>query len=234
MIDRLLLIPTKLDQERDELADAWVKLGGSVMKVDKFWVRPDIGTKDIAFYGNETFCLVLSQVLERTLVIVKDDIIADLDKVWTKRQLEIKTINECLSSSFPKFIKSVVPKAIKAKVYQNSQDLKTAAGQYDPAEKVIQSDIIDIKAEVRVFVLDKTISDLAFYEGQGNIEDAKRFGLEFLNNCRILLPKTFVMDLGFNEIDGWFVIEFNSAWGAGLNGCNPNKIIDCIISATIK
>jgi hypothetical protein len=232
MIDKLLLIPAKLDKERDELAETWITLGGQVMRIDKFWVKPGIGTRQVAIYGNETFCLVLSQVLQKTLVTVEDEVIASLDYVWTKRHVQVKTLAECLGGAFPRFIKSVVPKAIKANVYRSAEELKSHVGQYDPAEMVIESAIIEIMAEVRVFVLDKTIADLAFYYGDGSIENAKRFALEFFSNCKVQLPRTFVMDLGFNEIDGWFIIEFNSVWGAGLNGCDPMKIINCILSAT--
>ncbi|WP_394337843.1 hypothetical protein [Chitinophaga silvisoli] len=41
------------------------------------------------------------------------------------------------------------------------------------------------------------------------------------------------MDLGFNEVLGWFVLEFNASWGAGLNGCRAEKVIDCILAATL-
>jgi hypothetical protein len=30
----------------------------------------------------------------------------------------------------------------------------------------------------------------------------------------------------------WAVIEFNATWGAGLNGCNPEKVIAAILAAS--
>jgi len=42
------------------------------------------------------------------------------------------------------------------------------------------------------------------------------------------------LDLGFNEKDGWFILEFNSSWGAGLNSCNAQKVIDYIHIATVN
>ena len=55
---------------------------------------------------------------------------------------------------------------------------------------------------------------------------------DFLKDATIMLPKTFVIDIGYNTDLDWFIIEFNSSWGAGLNNCNPKKVIDAIIEAT--
>jgi len=101
-------------------------------------------------------------------------------------------------------------------------------------EKLICSDIIKVTKEVRSFILDKKIMDLAFYEGEGDIEAPKNLIEEFLSHTKLALPKTFVLDVGFNKEDGWFIIEFNSSWGAGLNFCNPSKVIDCTKAATIN
>ena len=56
----------------------------------------------------------------------------------------------------------------------------------------------------------------------------------FLKHHSIDLPETYVIDLGYNKTDGWFVIEFNASWGAGLNGCSPNNVINAIRAATIN
>ena len=88
--------------------------------------------------------------------------------------------------------------------------------------------------EVRSFILNKKIVDLAYYEGKGLLEEPRKFIENFLEETQIQLPTTFVLDVGYNENDGWFLIEFNSCWGAGLNFCNPTKVIDCLKAATIN
>jgi hypothetical protein len=42
----------------------------------------------------------------------------------------------------------------------------------------------------------------------------------------------YVMDVGLVPGTGWVVIEFNAAWGAGLNGCDPNRILPAIEAAS--
>lgn len=46
------------------------------------------------------------------------------------------------------------------------------------------------------------------------------------------LPRAMVVDVGFVADRGWAVIEFNAAWGAGLNGCDPEKIVAVILAAS--
>jgi len=76
--------------------------------------------------------------------------------------------------------------------------------------------------------------DMAIYEGNSNLNSAREFLTDFLQNHSIDLPKSYVIDLGFNQTNGWYVIEFNSSWGAGLNSCDPDKVIVGIREATIN
>jgi hypothetical protein len=46
------------------------------------------------------------------------------------------------------------------------------------------------------------------------------------------LPRAVVVDVGLIAGRGWAVIEFNAAWGAGLNGCDPEKVLPAILEAS--
>lgn len=168
------------------------------------------------------------------MISPKDEIISELDREWIKRDIELKEIGQIDKIVFPKFVKPVIPKLFKGQVYTTQEELINSVTDIKPEEKILVSNIIQVESEVRTFILDKEIKDLAFYEGVGNIEEAKLFAQKFLDTTDKQLPKTFVMDLGYNNELGWFIIEFNSSWGAGLNFCNPEKVIDCIKSATIN
>ena len=43
-----------------------------------------------------------------------------------------------------------------------------------------------------------------------------------------------IIDLAYSEEAGWFILEFNACWGAGLNSCKAENVIDCIIGATVN
>jgi hypothetical protein len=230
--ETILIIPDKPDKESDALAKVWESKYGEVMRVGKFWIKPETKGKKVALYGYDSFCLVLAQILNLDMISPKDEWIALLEKQWINRKIDIKEIRQIDEIIFPKFIKPTIPKLFKGQIYASKIELSEAITDIKEDEKLIISTILAVDKEVRVFVLDKKIQDLAFYEGEGELEDAQIFATNFLKNTDLDLPKTFVMDLGYNKNEGWFIVEFNSSWGAGLNFCKPEKVIDCIKEAT--
>ena len=234
MKNELLLIPDKPDIERDAIASTWEKHVGQVKRIGKFWEQQDIYSKRVTIYGIDTFSLVLAQVIGVSLIEPKDESLADIPKKWIKRKITILTIADINESLFPTFIKPVKPKTFKSQIYQNYTGFLEETKGINPNEQLIQSAIIPIESEARAFILDNHILDISIYEGQADIVDAKSFLVSFLLNQTLDLPKTYVIDIGYNTYDGWFVIEFNASWGAGLNGCNPDKVILAIREATIN
>jgi len=234
MKNEILLIPDKTDTERDRIAKSWEAKGGEVKRIEKFWIKPEVGEKRVSIYGYDTFCLVLAQVLEIEMIMVKDETIAELSERYLKRSIEIISIKESSKINFPKFIKPVTPKLFKAEIFKSTADLNSKIEGIDVSERLICSDLISVNKEVRSFILKREIKDLAFYEGTGEINEAREFIADFLKNCKLKLPNSFVLDIGFNEKDKWFIIEFNSSWGAGLNFCEPAKVTDCIREAAMN
>lgn len=234
MKDELLLIPEKVDTERNSLAQSWVKNGGQVLYVGKFWIKPETHNKRITIYGNDTFVLVLAQVLNLNLLSTKDEEVASIDFKFVKRNLDIISVNQVNQIQFPKFLKPVKPKLFKAQVFTSIKGLNEVIHSLEKEELLICSEIIEIEKEVRAFILNQKIMDLAYYQGNGELDIPKAFIRSFLQNSKINLPNSFVLDIGWNKKQKWFIIEVNSSWGAGLNSCNPEKVINCIREATIN
>lgn len=231
----VLFVPEKFDSERQEVIETWISLGGIAIKIGKFWVKPDFDTtKKVAIYGNDTFALVLAQVLNMNLVSVDDTLISNLDIKWTKRKIRITNLNKIELNIFPIFIKPVIPKQFTAKTYNDLTEFLLSTSNLAESENVILSEIIQIECELRSFVYQNKILDSAIYEGNGEILEAQIFLHKFIESNSTILPETFVIDLGFNQLQGWFIIEFNSSWAAGLNNCKAEKVIDSIVNATIN
>jgi len=229
-----LLIPDKVDLEREAIATSWQEKIGSVIRIGKFWKKPELPeAASFAIYGNDTFGHVLAQLLNANLLSPKDDLIAYLSKDWTKRTIQQKTLSNKASLSFPSFIKPIQPKLFKAAVYINSYEFERTTKGLTKDTGILVSEIILIEAEARVFTLNNKVIDLSIYEGQADKKFAFDFAQDFLDNHPNLFPKTFVLDLGFNQQQGWFVLEFNATWGAGLNGCQPENVIAAISVATV-
>ncbi len=232
-LNTTLLIPSKPDLERDSVANSWEENKGNVKRLDKFWIKPELETQNIAIYGNDTFSLVVAQVMGVELVSPKDEDIALVEHKWVKRNINIGTIDELNGLNYPCFIKPVVPKTFTSKIYNSHNSIAQSTKGLDSSELVIISSPITIECEVRSFILNNKLRDLSIYEGNGDLREAKKFIYSFLENTSGW-PSTFVLDVGYNSKDGWFIIEFNSTWGAGLNGCSPDKVIPCIEAATIN
>lgn len=102
-----------------------------------------------------------------------------------------------------------------------------------PKTKVLVSEVVnDIKAEARSFVCDGVIADLALYEGSADVVKGREFLTDFIVSYGGELPSVVVIDLAFSSQRGWFVLEFNACWGAGLNGCLAERVLQCVARAT--
>ena len=231
--DTILFLPDKEDIERDAVALAWRKRGGEVLKIGKFWNPPMIENKYIKVYGNNMFCLILEQKLNIKLIFPDDELLIKLRNDWTKRKIDIVSLDKMCKDQFPAFIKPVVPKLFTAQIYKSMEELKKECKGLEESTKVIISEIVHIESEVRCFILNQEIITLSVYEGEvADYNEVTIFIDNFLKFNHYLLPKTLVLDVGYVKDRGWIIIEANPTWGAGLNGCNPEKAIICILEAT--
>lgn len=232
----VLLLPEKSDAEFEALAAAWLKTGAEVRRLGKYWIKdPELEDRTIAIYGNQPFAFVLAQIYGATLIAPDDELILRLDQSWTKRSLSVKQKMELQVTDFPIFIKPLVPKMFAAKVFQTLEEFTLfTQGIADQEEMLTATIINEIAAEARCFIKDGVLKDLAFYEGAADIKAATDFINDFLHHNDEKLPAVVVVDIAFSDAKGWFILEFNACWGAGLNGCDAGKVLDCISGATIN
>jgi hypothetical protein len=230
----ILLIPEKTDIEFEQVFKTWTENGGEIRRLGKYWIKDEtLNGQNIAIYGNHTFSLVLAEIYKVELISPEDKDIAKLDQKWVKRNIELKTISDITENIFPIFIKPVVPKLFVASVFSTFKDFEKATFGLEKTEEILTSKIIDdIKAEARGYLKKGIIKDIALYEGNANIKEVELFLQNFAENNLDILPEVVVIDIAYSEKIGWFVLEFNACWGAGLNNCKAEKVIDCIIDAT--
>lgn len=231
-----LLIPEKTDVEFDQIVLAWQQRGGDLKRLGKYWVKDDtLAGRPIVIYGNQTFALVLAQIYNVQLVFPDDTLIARLEPTWTKRMVRQLMISELRGTDFPAFIKPVIPKLFLAGIFQTQADFNTVVAGLQDTETILLSDIIpDIQAEARSFVNNGVIADIALYEGAADLTSGRQFLSAFIAAHQNELPEVVVIDIAYSEQRGWFVLEFNACWGAGLNNCNAELVMDCITGATIN
>lgn len=225
-----LLVPERSDVERDAVAAAWQAGGGELLRLARFWQPPELARERVRVYGNDTFCLVLAQKLELELVSPADDLLGQLEPALLGRTIELLPLAELERLAFPRFIKSAVPKLFAARVYASAEALREETRGLEPDTLLIASDIVEIEAELRSFVLDDAVVTIAGYEGREvPLDDAAAFVQRVIATG--LLPRTCVIDVGWIRGQGLAVIEANASWGAGLNGCDAHAAARSISAA---
>jgi hypothetical protein len=223
-----LLIPAKRDEERDQVAELWASTVGPVIRIDRFWEPPDIDQRTVRLYGNDTFCLVLAQLLDLELVSPADDWLFSLPTDALGRRIDRTALRDTGSITFPRFVKPIIPKQFRAAVYPNLAALEVETRGLDDDTELLVSEIIDISAEARCFVLDAAVEAAACYEGDGDATGAVQFVAALVQ--AVAVPKTLVVDVALVG-DRWYALEANATWGAGLNGCDPHGVVSCLLAA---
>lgn len=231
----VLLIPEKTDIEFEQVFASWTRRGGQIQRLGKYWIHDEaLAAQRIAIYGNQTFALVLAQLYHRTLLSPDDTLIARLDPSWTKRHITLRQIGQMTTAHFPVFIKPVIPKIFLAGIFETLTAFKEAtAGLLETEEILVSAIVTPIQAEARSFIMDGRIMDIALYEGAADLGTGNSFLEAFVQHHQTELPRVVVIDIAYNEQTGWFILEFNACWGAGLNNCSAEKVIDCIMGATV-
>ena len=231
-----LLIPEKTDTEFEAVFATWTNNGGIIRRLGKYWIKDEtLAGTPLAIYGNQTFSMVLAQIYNVDLLSPDDAFIARIDRKWTCRTIELRQIGQVQERDFPIFIKSVIPKLFIAGVFQNPESFKDVTRGLQDTEEILTSTIVDpISAEARCFIMNGEVKDIALYEGSADIMSGREFVGRFMAAHKDGLPHIVVVDIAYNADLGWFVLEFNACWGAGLNNCNAENVIECIIEATVN
>ncbi|RMG11038.1 MAG: DUF4343 domain-containing protein [Planctomycetota bacterium] len=228
--DLLLIISNKPDRERDAVAEVWEVGGGEVLRLGRFWDPPPVERDRVRVYGSDSFSMVLAQRLDLELTSPRDEMIAELDASWLKRDLRAMTLADLAPTAFPIFVKPVTPKLFRASVYESHPALVTECQGLEDSTAVLVSEIVTFEAEARTFVLEGEALTCSVYEGTADATEAKAYVNDLVQAAEF--PNTCVLDVGLIAGRGWALVEANAAWGAGLNGCDPLEAAKCIARAS--
>jgi hypothetical protein len=111
------------------------------------------------------------------------------------------------------------------------------------------SDVVEWDVEWRCFVLDREVRTASPYWRDGRLaqtddadwpaaEDEAREAIAYAGRVvadpRVALPPAVVVDVGRLRGGRWAVIEANSAWGAGIYGCDPDRVLDVVRRGLVR
>ena len=218
--DLVLAVPAKPDVERDAVATAWQRAGGTVVRLDRFWEPPALPVERVRVYGPMTFALVVAEVLALELVGPPPDLLTGLPRWATGRDVVVTTLGSVAAADLPAHVKPLAPKLFPATVVADVARLRQLTTGLDAHTPVLVSEVIRLHNEVRCFVHARWPLTAATYEGEHR-PGALEFVGAVLAAAGLSCPAA--LDVGWTD-RGWVVIEANDAWGAGLNGCDANRV----------
>jgi hypothetical protein len=194
------------------------------------------------------FAEFVAQTCQLALLQPPLDFAANLPPTYRQRDIRFTSLDEARRRGGPAFFKPADDKCFPAGVYASGAELP--GKDFLPDETpVLIADAVDWQAEYRCFVHDRTIAALSIYLRDGELarssdgswendpveaKEAREFTEKVLAEPTIDLPPALVIDVGKIRVRGWAVIEANPAWGAGIYGCDPARVLPVLARACIS
>ncbi len=211
------------------------------------WRAPDwLRDFDPVLYGEPLFAAVVAEALDLALLEPTQDWLITLPDEFLIRQIRYGTLGEARMESRA-FIKPADDKCFTAKVYERGSEIPDSDALTD-ATPVLISEPVHWTLEFRSFILERELLTISPYLRDGELcqdtkgqwvatetelSHAEGFIHNVLADERVALPPAVVIDVGLIAKRGWAVVEANAAWGSGIYGCDPDRVLKVIRRACI-
>lgn len=194
-------------------------------------------------YAEALFAPEFASQLGLDLLSPPDDWLVTLPMEYKSRTIRLTTLGEARSLDRPMFVKPPNDKSFPAQAYTGD----TLPEGYDDDMPVLVSDLVEWDAEFRCFILDRMLQTCSVYSRGGELqresgfeatavelETVSAFVSTLLADPRVSLPHATVLDVGTLTDGRWACVEQNAAWGAGIYGCDPERVLPVVRAACHK
>lgn len=208
------------------------------------WRVPNelLSVQEPVFYLESLFGPSFAEQFGYRMIEPPDDWLPRLPIDYRKRTISLMTLDEARRIEGKAFIKPANDKSFPARVY-GGHELPEG---YEGDSPVLVSEIVEWKKEFRCFIPDRRLMTSSIYLRDGVLQRENGFATQvdevremtefveaILSDDRVEFPRTAVMDVGVIKGAGWAVVEQNSAWGAGIYGCDPHAVLDVLRYAAL-
>jgi len=233
-----LILTPRFTEDAQALWRTAPLLGWGVERLTSWKVSEELRTvSEPVLYLEALFGPVLADQFGLRLLEPAVDWLPRLPEEYRKRRVSLMALREARSLQEPAFVKPPNDKSFPAKVYTGAE-LPTG---YDEDSPVLVAEIVEWEKEFRCFVLDRQPRTLSVYLRGGELQREKEFEAEdaelaeaeefvqtVLADGRVDLPRSTVLDVGVIAGRGWAVVEQNAAWGSGIYGCDPVRVLEVL------
>ena len=164
---------------------------------------------------------------------------------YTKRIIKTISLKQAKEIDQSMFIKPSLSKSFQSGVYEKKNLLQKTLNLPDEM-LVLISEPVKWTLEYRCFILKRKVLTMSVYRRydqlynenlkspEEEIQEAKSFIDEVLQDNRVESPPGIVIDVGYIENRGWAIVESNQCWASGIYGCEPKKVLESIRGACIS
>jgi hypothetical protein len=233
-----LILTPRFTEDAQSLWSAASHLGWNVERLTRWRNPSDLkSAPDPVLYLEGLMGPSLAEQLGLKLIEPPIDWLPRLPEAFRKRWVYLSTLGKARCLTEPVFVKPPNEKSFQARVYRGP-DLPT---DFPDDVPVLVAEVVDWEKEFRCFVLDRRLQTFSVYLRDGELQrqndfvhtkeeeiDLVSFVESLLTDERIDIPRTAVLDVGVIRSRGWAVVEQNAAWGSGLYGCDPLKVLEVL------
>lgn len=239
-----LILTPRQTEDTQSLWKAAARLGWSTERLGGWRIPDHVRSIDEpVLYAEALFGPDFAEQLGLHLLSPADDWLVELPMEYKSRTIRLTTLGEARSLDRPMFVKPPNDKTFPAQAYTGA----TLPVGYEDTMPVLVSDLVEWDTEFRCFILDRTLHTFSVYSRGGELQrehgfhstsaedDALRtFVDRMLADPRVILPKATVLDVGTLRDGRWACVEQNAAWGAGIYGCDPERVLDVVRAASSR
>lgn len=236
-----LILTPRQSEDTQTLWKAAARLGWRTERLGAWRIPEHLRElEEPVLYAEALFAPEFASQLGLELLSPTDDWLATLPMEYKSRDIKLTTLGEARALDRPMFVKPPNDKTFPARAYTGD----ALPEGYDEDMPVLVSDLVEWDAEFRCFILDRTLQTSSIYSRGGELQRDSGFAASpeelagvsafvttMLADPRVSLPRATVLDVGTLADGRWACVEQNAAWGAGLYGCDPERVLPVIRAA---
>ncbi len=238
-----LILTPRYTEDAQALWRAAISQGWNVERLTNWRLADElVAVEEPVLYLEALMAPTIAERFGLQLLEPATDWLPNLAQKYRQRSIYLTALGEahCLTSAA--FIKPPNDKSFPAKVYQPGE----LSHDYADNTEVLVAEIVEWECEFRCFILDRQLQTFSIYLRRGKLQREAGFthspaeavavrdfiGI-ILADSQIELPQATVIDIGIVAGRGWAVVEQNSAWGAGIYGCDPAVVLEVLRHAAV-
>lgn len=242
-----LVLPPRYTSDTNAMWKAAIAAGWEVERLPNWRPPESLASADPVLYGEPLFAAAVADALSLVLIEPPPDWTVRLPWRYRQREIRFTTLAAVRRGHRPAFVKPADDKCFPARVYASGVELPTEE-VLPGTTPVLVSEHVAFDVEFRCFALEGELATSSPYmrcgelaqaddgtwpAGHDELRGAVSFARRVLDDPAVTCPPTFVLDVG--TIDGgWAVVEANAAWGSGLYGCDPSRVLSVLRRASIQ